>query len=122
MIRKISKKQRDKYLTILMVLAAYGIVQALVMTGNVSSLMQGLLVPICTYSIVAIGLNLCVGYLGELSIGHAGFMCIGAFTGALMTKLLEDAVPNETLLLVIALFVGTLAAALAAELLAAVAL
>ncbi len=41
--------------------------------------MQGLLVPMCTYSIVAIGLNLCVGYLGELSIGHAGFMCVGAF-------------------------------------------
>ncbi len=30
-------------------------------TGNMSSLMQGLLVPMCTYSIVAIGLNLCVG-------------------------------------------------------------
>ncbi len=111
-IKKFSKKQRDKYLTLFMVIALYGIIQALVMTGNVSSLMQGLLVPICTYSIVAIGLNLCVGYLGELSIGHAGFMCVGAFTGALSTKLLQDAIPNEILLLVIAIVVGTLFAAL----------
>ena len=56
-------------------IAVYIVVQIMVAAGAISSLMQGLLVPMCTYSIVAIGLNLCVGYLGELSIGHAGFMC-----------------------------------------------
>lgn len=44
-----------------------------------SSLMQGLLVPLCIYSIVATGLNLCVGYLGELSLGHAGFSVLEHF-------------------------------------------
>lgn len=71
----------------------------------------GLLVPMCTYSIVAIGLNLCVGYLGELSIGHAGFMCVGAFSSAFCTKLLQDSIQNEVVLFLIAIAVGTVAAA-----------
>lgn len=65
----------------------------------------------CTYSIVAIGLNLCVGYLGELSIGHAGFMCVGAFSSAFCTKLLQDSIQNEVVLFLIAIAVGTVAAA-----------
>lgn len=89
----------------------YVIMQIMINTGNVSSLMQGLLVPVCVYSIVAIGLNLCVGYLGELSLGHAGFMCVGAFAGTLVTKILQDAVPNQILLFIIALIVGTITAA-----------
>ncbi|MBQ9437779.1 MAG: branched-chain amino acid ABC transporter permease [Lachnospiraceae bacterium] len=111
-MKNLSKKAKDKYFTIGGVLLVYLIVEVLLKTGHVSSLMKGLLVPICTYSIVAIGLNLCVGYLGELSIGHAGFMCVGAFTGALTTKLLEGTIPNATVLLLIALVVGTATAAL----------
>ena len=94
-----------------MVIVVYIIVQTMITTGNMSSLMQGLLVPMCTYSIVAIGLNLCVGYLGELSIGHAGFMCVGAFSSAFCTKLLQDSIQNEVVLFLIAIAVGTVAAA-----------
>ena len=81
-----SKYTRDLISTMIMVVAIYIVVQILISAGIVSSLMQGLLVPMCTYSIVAIGLNLCIGYLGELSIGHAGFMCVGAFSSASLTK------------------------------------
>lgn len=106
------KTTKDHLITFGLVIVIYIIVQLLIATGNMSSLMQGLLVPVCTYSIVAIGLNLCVGYLGELSIGHAGFMCVGAFSGAFISKLLADTVTNGILLFLIALIVGTLAAAL----------
>lgn len=106
------KTTRDHLITFGLVVAVYLIVQLLIATGNMSSLMQGLLVPMCTYSIAAIGLNLCVGYLGELSIGHAGFMCVGAFSGAVVSKLLSETVTNGILLFVIALAVGTLMAAL----------
>ena len=44
-----------------------------------SSLIKGLFVPICAYVIMAMSLNLTVGILGELSLGHAGFMCRGRF-------------------------------------------
>lgn len=105
------KNTRDHLITFAMVIVVYVVVQILVGMGMVSSLMQGLLVPMCTYSIVAIGLNLCVGYLGELSIGHAGFMCVGAFSSAFCTKMLEGIVTNEIILFVIAIIVGTVFAA-----------
>lgn len=106
------KKTKEQLITIGGVAAVYLIVELLIKTGNMSSLMQGLLVPMCTYSLVAIGLNLCVGYLGELSIGHAGFMCVGAFAGAFCTKALQGTVENGILLFVIALTAGIAAAAL----------
>lgn len=111
-LKTMKKQTRDQLITMTLVVAVYVIVQALIAAGSMSSLMQGLLVPMCIYSIAAIGLNLCVGYLGELSLGHAGFMCVGAFSGALCTKLLEDMIENEIVLLVIALVVGTMMAAL----------
>ena len=63
------KTTKSNLITYAMVIVIFAVVQILVATGSMSSLMQGLLVPLCTYSIVAIGLNLCVGYLGELSLG-----------------------------------------------------
>lgn len=106
------KNTKNHLTTFVMVIAVYAIVQLLMSAGMVSSLMRGLLVPMCTYSLVAIGLNLCVGYLGELSIGHAGFMCVGAFSSALCTKILENTISNRTVLFLIALIVGTAMAAL----------
>ena len=110
-VKSMKKSTLDHLITFAMVIVAYLIVQILIAAGVLSSLMQGLLVPMCTYSIVAIGLNLCVGYLGELSIGHAGFMCVGAFSSAFCTKLLQDSIQNEMVLFLIAIAVGTVAAA-----------
>ncbi len=90
--------------------AAYIIMQVLVGTGHVSSLLKGLLVPFCIYVIMAVSLNLTVGILGELSLGHAGFMCVGAFAGALFSKCMKGSI-NPTLSLVIAIVIGAAAAA-----------
>ena len=68
---------KNNCITYGIVIAAYLIVQLFVMGGKVSNLMQGLLVPLCVYAILAVSLNLTVGILGELSLGHAGFMCVG---------------------------------------------
>jgi branched-chain amino acid transport system permease protein len=43
--------------------------------------MLGMLIPICAYAIMAVSLNLVVGFLGELSLGHAAFMLAGATAG-----------------------------------------
>ena len=92
------------------VAAAYIIMQVLVGTGHISSLLKGLLVPFCIYVIMAVSLNLTVGILGELSLGHAGFMCVGAFAGALFSKCMKGSI-NPTLSLVIAIVIGAAAAA-----------
>ena len=43
--------------------------------------LRGQLVPICVWVVMAVSLNLVVGVSGELSLGHAGFMSVGAFSG-----------------------------------------
>lgn len=80
MKKKMLKTTKNNFITYGIVILAYIIVQIFVLSGSMSNLMQGLLVPLCTYVILALSLNLTVGVLGELSLGHAGFMCIGAFT------------------------------------------
>jgi len=61
---------------------AYVVIQILVGQGMISNSLKSLLVPVCCYIVMAVSLNLTVGILGELSLGHAGFMCVGAYTGA----------------------------------------
>ena len=108
---KLDKNLKSSLITYGMVVVFYVVMQTLVMTGNISSLMKGLLVPLCIYSIMAVSLNLTVGILGELSLGHAGFMCIGAFAGAFFSKCMNGAMP-DLLRFICALLIGAAAAAL----------
>jgi branched-chain amino acid transport system permease protein len=107
----LNKTARKNYLTYGLVILAYLILQ--LMSGSLSSSLKGMLVPICAYVVMAISLNLTVGVLGELSLGHAGFMSVGAFTGVTAAIALEDAIPVAPLRLLIALIVGAVFAALA---------
>lgn len=101
------KKLRiQNFTTYALVIAFWGLIQLLIATGNLSSLMKGLLVPLCYYSILAVSLNLTVGILGELSLGHAGFMCVGAFSGAFFTRCMENVIPGVGLRFFLALLIG----------------
>ena len=62
--------------------------------------------------ILAVSLSLVVGFLGELSLGHAGFMCVGAYLGGKVAAILEKSLGNGTLTFIIALLVGGAVAAL----------
>jgi branched-chain amino acid transport system permease protein len=104
------KKTKTNLITYGMVLAAYLIVELLLRTGNLSSLMQGLLVPLCIYAIMAVSLNLTVGILGELSLGHAGFMCVGAFSSSIFSVCTQDTITNSGLRFLLALALGALVA------------
>ena len=89
-----NKTTKSNLITYGIVIAAYIIVEILMLTGNLSSHMKGLLVPMTYYAIIAVALNLCVGILGELSIGHCGFMCIGAFSSAFFSRATESLIPT----------------------------
>lgn len=84
--KKISRQTRSNIITYGIVILAYIIVQTMINTGSISSLLEGLMVPLCIYVILAVSLNLVVGILGELSLGHAGFMCVGAFASAFFSR------------------------------------
>lgn len=60
--------------------------------------------------ILAVSLSLVVGFLGELSLGHAGFMCVGAYLGGKAAMLLQPMIKSDFLVLLIALIVGGVAA------------
>ena len=107
---KINKSTRSVILTVGMILVAYIVCQSLIATGNMSNLLQNLLISMCYYSIMAVSLNLTVGILGDLSLGHAGFMCIGAFTGAIFSKCTVDSIPNTFIRFTLAILIGALAA------------
>ncbi len=109
-----NKNVKTNFITYAMVILFYLIMQILSGTGGLSSLMKGLLVPFCIYSILAVSLNLTVGILGELSLGHAGFMCVGAFTSAFFSKCMVICAPDMPAFIrfILALLVGALSAAL----------
>ena len=70
------------------------------------SAMKGYLVPVCAYISLAVSLNLLVGVCGELSLGHAGFMGIGAFSGIIVASVLQSRMDSDVLRLVLAMIVG----------------
>lgn len=98
-------------ITYAIVIACYVFIQAMIATGNINSLLKGILVPVCTYVILAVSLNLTVGILGELSLGHAGFMCVGAFSGAFFNHVMMDTIESNMVRFIIALFIGAAVAA-----------
>ena len=107
-----NKAFKNNLITYGMVLGVYIIVQILLATDNISSLMEGLLVPLCVYAILAVSLNLTVGILGELSLGHAGFMCVGAFSSAFFSKLMQNTGCPAGLRFFLAILIGAACAGL----------
>lgn len=93
-MKKLNKTTKNNFITYGIVVVAMLLGQIWASSGSMSSLMQGLLVPLCAYMILAVSLNLTVGILGELSLGHAGFMCVGAFSSAFFSKLTMGTMPD----------------------------
>ena len=109
-LKTMDRQVRGNYLTYLFVIAAFVILQLLTANPAFSPTLRGQLVPICAYVVMALSLNLTVGILGELSMGHAGFMSVGAFSGAVAAAALQSAVPSPGLRLAIALVIGAVMA------------
>lgn len=101
-----NKTTRTNLTTYALVTVAFLVLQTLSSMGMLKSSVNGYLVPVCVYIVLTISLNLLVGVCGELSLGHAGFMGIGAFSGIVAAALLQSAVPNGTLRLITAMIVG----------------
>ncbi len=79
---------------------------------NLSRTNQSLAIKMSYYIILAVSLNMVVGFLGELSLGHAGFFAIGAYSGCLIAKLLVSMGIPSVPAFFISCIIGGLAAAL----------
>lgn len=105
------------FLPFILVICAF-VVCELMLNGvaglSMSRSFKGMLVPICCWMIMAVSLNLVVGISGELSLGHAGFMSVGAFTGTVAaTWLANVGIANEPLRLVLTFACAALMAGIA---------
>lgn len=104
------KKVKDKYITygILVLMFVFSLV--MVETGIASRKLQAWLVPICVNIILAVSLNLTIGFLGELTLGHAGFMSVGAYAGCIFSQVMADILPT-VIRFPLAMIIGGLVAA-----------
>lgn len=93
-LKNMRKSTKSNLITFGIVIGFYLVIQLISAMGLLSSSLSGQLVPICAYVILAVSLNLTVGILGELSLGHAGFMSVGAFSGTIVWTTLYGQVPN----------------------------
>ena len=110
---RLKKTTKVDFATYLGVTAAFIVVSMLRDQGVLTRSLTGMLVPICCYIVMAVSLNLTVGILGELSLGHAGFMSVGAFTGVITAMSLQSAIPLAPVRLAVAMIVGALFAGVA---------
>ena len=96
----------NNLITYLIVIVAFVAVTLLQNAGMISRSLKGQLVPICVYIVMAVSLNLVVGISGELSLGHAGFMSVGAFAGAIFCMATQDGIADPTVRLILGMLVG----------------
>ena len=114
-MKKTKKTLVSNLITYGIVIAAFVVCQILIQNGQMTRSFKGQLVPICVYVVMAVSLNLTVGISGELSLGHAGFMSVGAFTGAIVSTWMLAAfqLENTTIRLIISMLCGGVTAGIA---------
>ncbi len=107
-MKQSKKRFLNNLITYGMVVIAFIICQVMISNGDMSRSFKGQLVPICVYIVMAVSLNLTVGISGELSLGHAGFMSIGAFAGIVASTWMANSfnLENQTVRLILSMVFG----------------
>ena len=77
-------KLNHDVVTFALVVLLYAVVAFLLYSGSLTRQIANMLIPISVYIVLAVSLNLVVGLLGELSLGHGGFLSVGLFSGCLV--------------------------------------
>ncbi len=104
------KNTKFRYLiNIIAILALYALMMLLINTGILNRYQALLLIPVGYNIILASSLNLSAGFLGQLPLGHAGFMSVGGYAAALFTKAVDLPANIE---LPVSLIIGAFVAAI----------
>lgn len=106
---KAKMKHFVNYIIVGLTLAVFLIIN---LTGGIKASTNELLLKISISVVLAVSLSIVVGFLGELSLGHAGFMCVGAYIGSKAAVALSGALGNGMLNFIVSLIAGGASAAL----------
>lgn len=102
-----SDKYRSRTVSYLLVLTAFVVLSLMQAGGLLGRKYASLLVPVCCYIVAALGLNLNVGISGELNLGQAGFMSIGAFTAVILSGCMNlNGTVSSALVLIVCILAG----------------
>lgn len=95
----------------LLVFAVFAVLEVLILAGVLNRYYTTILIMIMAMIIVAVSLNLTTGMLGQLVLGHAAFMALGAYGAALLgIRLIDSGLPGLLIFLISAVFGGIIAA------------
>ncbi len=86
----IKNKAHSYAVNIFSLLIVFFIIFGLISNGSINNYYSSILISILISVIMAVSLNLTTGMLGQLCLGHAGFMSVGAYTAGIITKALPD--------------------------------
>ena len=103
-------KLNHDVVTFALVVLLYAVVAFLLYRGNLTRQISNMLIPISVYIVLAVSLNLVVGLLGELSLGHGGFLSVGLFSGCLVAIALSSTALPLYVRLPLSMIVGGLVA------------
>ncbi len=105
---KISKK--NYIINVLAIILVFLLLKFFISNGVISRYYLGIIIFICINIVLATSLNLATGFLGQLALGHAGFMAIGAYVSAITAISLKGTgLPNTVMLLISLLLAGIFA-------------
>jgi branched-chain amino acid transport system permease protein len=100
------KKSKQFWPFVIAAVLVYVVVQVLISNGMMNQFYSNTLIFIAINIILAVSLHLVIGITGQFSIGHAGFLAVGAYLSAIVTMKLH-------LPFIVAILVGGIVAALA---------
>ncbi len=109
--KKLSNKTRYAINTVLIV-AIIAIIGALIKTGTISNYYNTILMLIGINIILTVSLNVATGYLGQLPLGHAGFMAVGGYAAGIFMKSVKGGMIDGVPSLIIGVILGGVVAAI----------
>lgn len=111
MMQKWKRVKWKHFINYIVIAIFTAVLASMSLVGGVPASTLYLLEKMAISIILAVSLSLVVGFLGELSLGHAGFMCVGAYIGGKVSVLLAESMGNNPLSMLLSLAVGGLSAA-----------
>ena len=113
---KIKNKKIAYLINFIGICLLFGVIMLLFESGIFGArtdYIKGICTTACYTIIMVASLNLLTGFMGEFSLGHAGFMSVGAYSSAIITNLLADTGISTPVMFLIALIVGGITAGIA---------
>ncbi|UZT07243.1 MULTISPECIES: branched-chain amino acid ABC transporter permease [Clostridium] len=106
------EKSKGNIINLIGIALVFALLFILVEFKIIGSYFQGIIILACINIILATSLNITTGFLGQIALGHAGFLAIGAYSSALISMSLSSSGIPDILRFLIAILAGGILSAI----------